>query len=593
MDEARQPMLLLTAPHETLPFDGYLDEALRSEGWCLHEHLRAEPGVTAEDLGAYALVVISAGAAQVLDAAEVEAYVRAGGRVLVVRPPRPWAPLFGLVARTAETYATLRDGYLRLRADHAWLRGFPALDLQCPGEADVYEPGEGQPLAWLAGQRGEATPFPAATCERIGEGVAVMLAWDLAEVLVALHQGDPACASTGPDPDANRDGKFTADDLFEGRRDFELRHVPQADAYGDLLTRILHGLSADELPLPRLWHFPDAAPGLLLIDGDGDGMDRDDLRATVEVCERHGARFGFFLMDEQIAAFEPAEIRELRERGHSFGPHPWVSFRPSVADWRAGVERITAEFGARFGFAPQTVRMHSCILPGYDEAPRLLADLGLRLETSFLEGYRFQSGFLNGSALPARFVDREGGLLDCWEQSTVLGDDTMVTTKTMLPPRTEEQCIELSLRLMRELAGRWHGVFHPYFHPVNIGGRGRMNTMRWLECVLAEAGRLAMPAPSPDAWVRFTAARRATRIHGLRWNPAERDLRFSLLSGEAIEGLTVLLPHSTGRRPERVLADGDAAEVRPVDYESLGWSAVVVDLSAGTRTALGVTYPKG
>jgi len=591
MDEAAQPMLLLTAPQETLPFDGYLDEALRSEGWCLHEHLRAEAGVTAADLAGHTVVVISAGAARVLDPEVVKNYVRGGGRALAVRPPRHWAPLFGLVARTAETYATLRDGYLRVREEHAWLRDFPAVDLQCPGEADVYEPGVGQPLAWLAGQRGEPTAFPAAACERIGAGVAVMLAWDLAEVLVALHQGDPARASTGADPDANRDGKFTADDLFEGRRDFGLRHAPQADAYGDLLTRVLHGLTADELPLPRLWHFPDAAPGLLLVDGDGDSMNRDDLRATVETCERHDARFGFFLMDEQLATFEPQEIGELRARGHSFGPHPWISFRPSVGDWRAGVERITAEFGARFGFAPTSVRMHSCILPGWDEAPRLLADLGLRLETSFLEGYRHQSGFLNGSALPVRFVDREGRVLDCWEQSTVLGDDTMVTTKTMLPPRSEEQCIELSLQLMRELAGRWHGVFHPYFHPINVGGRGRINTVRWLECVLSEAGRLGMPAPSPDGWLRFTQARRATRIHGLRWDPAARELHFSLLSGEAIQGLTLLLPHYAGRRPERAAAEGNALDLGPVEHEGLGWSMLVLDLAAGARTTVCVGYP--
>lgn len=590
-DEAHLPVLLLTAPDESLPFDGYLDEVLRSEGWCVHETRRAEAGLTAGDLADYAVVIISAGAARVLDVTAVEGYVRAGGRTLVVRPPRHWAPLFGVVARTAETYATLRDGYLQVRTEHAWLRDFPAVALQCPGEADVFEPGEGRALAWLAGQRGQPTPFPAAAYARTGSGLAVMLAWDLAEGLVALHQGDPARASTGTDPDANRDGKFTADDLFEGRRDFELRHVPQADAHADLLTRVLHCLSVELLPLPRLWHFPHAAPALLLVDGDGDGIVPADMRRTVEICERHEARFGFFLMDEQIAALDPEEVRRLRARGHSFGPHPWVSFRPSVAEWRDGVERITAEFSARFGFAPRSVRMHSCILPGWDEAPRLLADLGLHLETSFLEGYRFQSGFLNGSALPTRFVDREGRLLDCWEQSTVLGDDTLVTTKTMLPPRSEDQCIDLSLRLMRELARRWHGVFHPYFHPINVGGRGRIDTARWLECVLSEAGRLGMPAPGPDAWLDFTRARRTAQIDRLRWNAGERELRFRLTAGRAVEGLTVLLPRYAGRRPDQAQLDGDAVELRTVPYEGLQWNALVVSLVAGTPAAVRVTYP--
>jgi len=552
-----EPMLLLTAPDEQRPFDAHLDEVLHSEGWCLHEHRRADRGMSAADLAGFALVIISAGAAALLDAGAVEQYVAAGGRAIVFKPPREWGPMFGLAPRVAETYATVRDAYLRIVGDHPWLRNFPALDLQCPGEVEVYEPGDAEPLAFIAGQRGQATEFPAAALARVGAGAAVMFAFDLAECIVSLHQGRIANASNGPDPDANRDGKFTADDLFEGMRDFDLRHVPQADVLQDLLTRVILGLGADAMPLPRLWHFPHAAPGLVLVDGDGDGMNRDDLRATVDVCDRHGAHFGFFLMDDQIADFDPAEVNAVRDRGHAFGPHPWVSFRPTVAQWGDGVARICADFRARFGFDPESLRAHSCIFPGWDESPGIFADCGLRLDTSFLEGYRFQSGYLNGSALPARFVDRGGRALDCWEQSTVHGDDTLVTTKVMLPTKSEQECIDLSLC-------RYHGVFHPYFHPVNVGGHGRIHTARWLDTVLAEGARLGMPSPSPDEWLHFTEARRAAGIADVTWDPATGELRFRIEGGLPISGLTVLLPRHAGGAPERAMVDGAPGDLRAI-----------------------------
>ncbi|MGD9496460.1 MAG: hypothetical protein AB7Y46_09125 [Armatimonadota bacterium] len=588
---ARAPMLLLTAPEEGARFDAYLDEVLRSEGWCLHEHRRAEAGMTAGELAQFGLVLVSHGAAQVLAPEAVEQYLEGGGRVIAVKPPREWGPLFGLTARTSETYATVRDAYLRIAAEHSWLTGFPALDLQLPGEVHVYEPGSARPLGLIAGQRGQATEFPAVAVARRGRGLGVLFAFDLGACIVALHQGRPGNASNGPDPDANRDGKFTADDLFEGMRDFSLRHVPQADVLQDLLTRIILGLTAESLPLPRLWHFPNAAPALLLLDGDGDGMSREDLHATLGVCERHGAHFGFFLMQQQIDDFNPVEVNAVRARGHSFGPHPWTSLRPTIDQWRAEIEGICARFRSRFGFAAESLRSHSVIFPGWDESPRIFADAGLRLDTSFMQGYRYQSGYLNGSALPARFVDREGRVLDCWEQSTILGDDTLVTTKVMLPPKTEQECIDLSREAMEELARRYHGVFHPYFHPINVGGHGRVHTARWLEAVLAEGARLGMPAPSPDQWLHFTQARRAARIHGVSWDRGRRELHFGLLAAEGAQSLTILLPPCAGVGPEHILLDGEVVDGRSVSHEGLGWTALMLDVAAGQRRVITARYP--
>ncbi|MDI9582968.1 MAG: transposase, partial [Acidobacteriota bacterium] len=66
----------------------------------------------------------------------------------------------------------------------------------------------------------------------------------------------------------------------EGRRGYRSGHYSrnlitrvgalELRVHQDLLVRVLRGLMVGQAPVPRLWHFPNAAPALVFIDGDGD-----------------------------------------------------------------------------------------------------------------------------------------------------------------------------------------------------------------------------------------------------------------------------------------------------------------------------------
>jgi hypothetical protein len=419
MSTAPRPILLLLSPDPAHPFDAYLEEALLTEGYNGYVTRAAQD---VGDLAEFALVLVSSGAAAGLDPERLLDYLRQGGRAIIVKPPREWAPRFGL-APAAPLYATARDAYLQVNLKHPWLDGFPSADLQVPGEAHVYGAVTAEPLAFVAGQRGCPSIYPAVALHREGRGAAVVFTYDLAETLVRLHQGQSEKSSTGTDSDANRDGKFTADDAFEGQRDYELRHVPQADVHQDLLVRVLRGLLTDAAPLPRLWHFPQAAPALVFIDGDSDSMVWEDLEWVIRETAATGTKYTLYLMTPHIQAFDPAKVAALRQQGHEFGVHPWVNARPDLATWQQCVGDIVDLFRERFGYAPCALRAHGCVFPGWDENPRLLAEHGLRLDADMAGGYRFVSGYLNGSALPVKFMSRDGAVLDCYSQSTVQTED--------------------------------------------------------------------------------------------------------------------------------------------------------------------------
>jgi hypothetical protein len=426
--------------------------------------------------------------------------------------------------------------------------------------------------------------------KRFGQGAVVVVTYDLAETVVRLQQGWAELSSTGSDPDANRDGKFTADDAFHGHRDFELRHVPQADVHHDLLVRVIRGLLADVAPVPRLWHFPHAAPALVYIDGDSDGMVWEDLEWVVRATAETRTKYTLFLMTEHIKAFDPAKIAALRRQGHEFGIHPWISAKPDVAAWRKCVADTVGLFRERFGYEPRALRAHSCIFPGWDENPRLLAEHGLRLDTDFGSGYRFVSGYLNGSALPVKFMSREGKMLDCYSQSTVQTEDGSCTPKSLLPPMSEDEALALARQLLADCAGRWHGVFHPYFHPISLAGRGTVACSNWFRQILRAASDLRLPSVNVSEWLDFNDARRSVAVDILAWD--RETLVLSLQSPVAVSGLTLLLPPWPGGRPVAATLAGTPCKVVDAAFEGQRWHGLVVDLPARSKVELRVA-PSG
>ncbi len=575
-----RPILLLQSPDANHPFDAYLEEVLLTEGY--NGYVKRAPA-EAGDLARFALVLVSSGAAAQLAPETILDYVRQGGRAVLFKPPRDWAPRFGL-APAARMYSTARDAYLQVNLKHAWLDGFPAADLQVPGEAHVYGAGTTEPLAFVAGQRGRPSIYPAVALQRHGAGSAVVFTYDLAETIVRLHQGWPEMSSTGNDPDANRDGKFTADDAFHRVRDFELRHVPQADVHQDLLVRTIRGLLDDAAPLPRLWHFPHAAPALVFIDGDSDGMVWEDLEWVIREVAETRTKYTLYLMTEHIKAFDREKIAALRQQGHEFGVHPWVGAQPDLAAWRQGVAEIVSLFRERFGFEPRALRAHSCIFPGWDENPRLLAEHGLRLDTDFVSGYRFVSGYSNGSALPVKFMSREGEVLDCYSQSTVQTEDGSCSPKFLLPPMTEDEALAVARQLLADCAGRWHGVFHPYFHPISLAGRGKVPCQNWFRQILRAARDLNLPSVNAGEWLDFNDARRAVAVDTLAWDG--ETLVLALQSPTAVTGLTLLLPPRRDGQPVAATLAGAPCKVVDLAFEGLRWHGLVLDLPAQSKVEL-------
>jgi hypothetical protein len=570
------------------PFGRYALEILHAEGVTGAVERDASSGVAVaaeELLGHHAIVVTPTGAATGAEAAALAA-LRAGAGVVFLRPSLGTARALGLISNGRRVAPEM---YLAPeRAHPLWC---PALGdfLQVHGAADLYDRPEARDnvLAWVAGPDW-AMPHPAIVTGTLGAGRFALFAYDLATSTVLFHQGRPELASTGPTPDADGDGTFAPNDLFQGHLDVRLRHVPQADLQQRLLLRVLEWVAEPAGPLVRLWPFPNAAPAVALINGDSDSMTRPQMEAYVDLVESYGGGYTVYLMEQHLPLL-PAEMEaDYRRRGHSAGPHVWLELQPSPEAMAVRISEEVALFERAYGHPPRTTRHHCVVWPGWVDTARALADAGIGLETNYRAAERYQSGYLTGSGLPMRFIGQQGELIDCFQQETLLCDDYLLIDKSFLRPLDEAEAIALSHRLIDEAIERYHTVFHAYFHPVYSTGlvvrTGQfIRTDGWLEAVLAHSRRRGIPLPNTDAWCEFNDRRRGTVLATSNWDDVSGTLSVQINSVAGLPGATLLFPAAhAGRRLRRAALGAD--DLSPETREVWGreYLLAVADLLPGS-----------
>ncbi|MCY4437002.1 MAG: hypothetical protein OXE05_06670 [Chloroflexi bacterium] len=573
---------------DVAPFGRYELEMLYAEGLTGAEerNVRETPLEASAVKDRLAVIVAPCGEDTGAEAAALEA-LRQGTPVVFLRPSEQTAVELGIANKQRRT---ANEAYIAPERDHPlW---FAALGdfLQFHGTADMYGEygGRERVLAWIAG-RDWALPYPAIVTGAYGAGRFAVFTYDLATSTVLFHQGRREQASTGPNPDADGDGLYSPSDLFIGYRDRTLLDLPQADLQQQLLVRILEWASAPQAPLARLWYYPDAAPAIVLVNGDSDGMTRPQMEWYTNMVEAHGGEYTVYLMEEHLRHLTPEMERDYRQRGHSAGPHIWHSLKPTVEQMRTRIHEEVALFEERYGYPPKTTRHHCVIWPGWVETAKALADAGFRMDTNYRAGDHQQYGYLTGSGLPMRFIDEDGEFIEIYEQETLFCDDYVLVDKSFLPPLSEEQAITVSQEYIDAARDHYHTVVHLYFHPIYATGvqvnTGQfIRTAGWFEAVLKYAAQQKLPMPSTDAWCTFNEQRRTLVLAQQCWEASSGVLHLTVEAKSALPGATLLVPvRHAGLEIAEVLLDGEPMELSRRSVAGVARALAVSDIDAGSH----------
>lgn len=602
-----QPIRILQAGND--PSEGLCAEVLRCEGFPWFD---ARSAGAFDGVGPGVSLVVVAGIGVDRGTAERLAKAVSGGVSLIAAAPDPTlAAAFGV--RVGEA---VEDAHLSVTGLPGWEHG--EVGLLCPDDAGRPLQG-GREAAALRDSGGERCGAGLVSV-RLGAGTAWIYGYDLCRTVATLRHG------TGDvrERPAKDMGPLTGPRHIYGF--FELsdklpRDVPVCDLHQDIL-RTLVGEALSGTCLPRLWHFPDAAPALWFVKGDGCGETGADVE--VEVVEQYGAYLTFYR--PPVSRYGGDLMRDWHARGHGISiesnldditrPVVEVSGKMerraltvedlnenALPDIRANLEQHRDSFMRETGLEMDTICIHGCQWSGQPMAEMVVA-LGWYTPTHFIshdprmrhdERY---GPYMISTALPLRYFQHGVGVLPLWhmpaqwDESQTLGARDPTDAKSMgrVGLSAEAYGAELA-RFAEDAAKRWHGVQIANFHPSYVAmPQDDPRASRWaLEMGLDGARAAGCRFENQERWSLFSRARADVRLTGRR---REGDAEFLTVDSPGdLEALTLLLPD--GVTGVQAAESGEALEVREVALEGRKQQCVVVDLHAGVPRTLRMVRDRG
>ena len=611
------PLLLVTDPAGVHPLSAYLAEIARAEGWPCTRTATPDD-LTPRALEAAAAVLLTRVSLDEAERQTVRDFVRGGGRLVAMRPDAALADVFGV----QPIGGPVTGGDLRLDAAHPATAGLASGALPVHAAVDQYRLAGAQPVGWWHAGREAVTPSVAVASHVFGEGRAVLWAFDLGEQVALARQGDPARA------DQERDGLegIRAVDLFADRLDLATLPVPYADEQQRLLGNLLAWELADHLPLPRVWYLPGHASAVLVATSDA----HENIEATIdEVVGAFEARNGHVsiyytppsvtpwhravrrarwtaatlpliggLLRNPTSLPSPSRIADWTARGHDFSPHP-----DGLPSADAGLLQAVEAFSALgYPIDTATLRTHRILWHGWVDSAREQAARGVRMNLDFYQvGPAFERadgqwawGHFTGSALPMRFVDEAGRVIDSYQQPTQFVDEHVLGPLGGFAGLSVDQSLDVLASLFPEDGDGRAVAIGAQFHvdPFAVGGDAANEARRLLEGALDLASRRGAPILSAGAWLAFVTARDETMIQDLVWDEAGRTLTFRVITAPPEPLRTSLLVPAAFRDGALTGVAVDGAPVSADIWSTGGALQRLVPLNTG-EFVVRATYASG
>ena len=566
------PILVITTGSR--PVDTYLAEILRAEGLNLFATLDISR-LSAKVLADYQVIILGETALTAGQVNMFSKWVKSGGTLIAMRPDKRLAGLLGL----GDASGTLSDAYLAVDTDDAPGAGIVGETIQFHGTADLYTLGRATAIATLYSDATHATRYPAVTQNKYGDGVAAAFSYDLAESVVHTRQGNPAWAGqarSGLRRHNGQPGAIRSHDLFYGPASFDPKPnyvdlakvaIPQADEQQRLLANMILLLNRKQMPLPRFWYFPNSLKAALVMTGDDHGA-AEGGGATAAHFDQYLAysptgcsvpdwqcvRATSYLLppdvttntltDEQVAAYT-AQGFEISLHLDT-GCRDWTTSVLASAYARE-ISSLTKIYPSMP--APRTHRTHCVSWTDYDSQPKTELTHGIRLDTTY---YYFPPAWVNdspgmftGSGMPMRFADRNGNLLDIYQATTQMTDESGQSY-----PKTVNALLDNALG-----ANGYYGFFVANVH--NDQGDAPA-----LAAVISSAQAHGVPIISAAQLLRFVDGRNGSFFNSLAWNSSR--LTFTISVGADANGLQAMLPiNSSAGVLRKITRNGS-----PISYSS-------------------------
>ncbi len=570
------PILLITDPNNA--YTSYYTEILTAEG-LKYYNTATLAQVNATLLGDYDLAILSEMPLTNAQATMFSDWVTAGGKLIAMRPDKKLAGLLGLT----DAASALADSYLKIDSGSGPGVGIVGETIQYHGTADRYTLNGATAVATLYSNATTTTANPAVTLRGVGSngGKAAAFTYDLARSIVLTRQGNPAWAGQ------QRDGidGYEASEMFFGVggapdwNNLDKAIIPIADEQQRLLANMITQMDRSSKPLPRFWYFPREVKAVVVMTGD----DHGSVGGTVDHFERYIAespvgcnvnnweciRYSTYLYT--TSSLTNAQAVAYHNQGFEIGIHintgcaPWgpasglyTFYSSQLATWKSKYVGIP--------YAVST-RTHCVEWDDWSTQAKVKLTNGIRLDTDYYyypaTFTKNRPGYFNGTAIPMRYADLDGSIIDVYQSTTQMTDES-----------GQQYAFTISTLLDKALGPEgYYAAITANMHTDNADFSGP-------DAIVADAKAKGVPIVSGRQMLQWLDSRNSSAFDSIQWNGSL--LSFNVTGGA--NGLTGMLPLTTGTARLVALTRGSGNE--PFSVQSVkGMQYAFFAAQAGSYTA--------
>jgi len=486
---------------------------------------------------------------------ETKSFVENGGVLLCSQPGGDLAEALGL-----EETGVQDDGYLATRGKSASLISYEGR-FQLFGQSKRYRGGEN--LAWLSPN----DEFGGVIRVQRGSGTAFVVAFDLATTFLTIQQPEAEC------------GKH----IDASNVEYDLGDVPQLD----LIRRLLVGLLLENLDVPvlRKWYFPSQYKALLVVLGDQDGADFEQLTVVRNLIKELETPYTLYIL-QGGRPVTTEQFNVLTDAGMDFALHPNFFKRGGIKfdeeELNSQLKRAEADVGTPItGERPHSGRWDSVReLPVWAEKAGLQYDSVLGQK--WWEAKLAKDGYWVGTGLPYHFVAPDDyRRMDVLEIPVFSGDNREFwgpkeyvvryksgAHKTFLAGRglTQDEAFESWKPFLDQAIEKYPTAYGYNWHPVylaakelNLEERYYRTDSHFRKCI-SHAKSRGVGLMGTNALNDFWRARDKVSLKDIRWSPESATIQYTVSSSAKLDSLTLVAPLMFNERRARVCVGGSSKD---------------------------------
>jgi hypothetical protein len=362
--------------------------------------------------------------------------------------------------------------------------------------------------------------------------------------VVYTRQGNPGWASQ------ERDGfsPVRSNDQFFGNAPFDPKPdwvdlnkvaIPQADEQQHLLTNIILRGNADRKPLPRFWFLPNGFKAAVVMTGDdhasGGTAGRFDQYKALSPDNSQTAVNNWQAIRGSSYMFPATPLTNLQVKGYQDDNFDMsIHVHTDCANWTQTTLNnyyLTqlGQWSASFPslFKPSTHRIHCLVWSNWVSLPKVEFDNGVRLDVNYYywPGTWVQNrpGMFTGSGMPMRFADLDGSLIDTYQVTTQMTDES-----DQVFPETIDALLDNATG-----TPGYYGVFCANMHTDQVASVGS-------DAIINSALNHNVPVISAKQMLTWLDARNSSTISNIVWNSA--NLSFTIGASPNAFNLRTMLP---------------------------------------------------